>query len=43
VKCWGINQFTNKPVLYKPYICEIQYQDKWGFSVRNLNKNIKAI
>ena len=43
VKCWGYD--PKKDVVYhnRPYMARLDYDDKWGYSMRNVAKGLRLL
>jgi DNA polymerase III alpha subunit len=42
VKCWGVKE-QDTLHLNRPYMGKLDYDEQWGFSVRNMRKNFKLL
>ena len=42
IKCWGVSP-DDKVFINRPYISKLEYEEKWGFSCRNIKSNFKLI
>lgn len=37
IKCWGITA-SSKIIMHRPYMAALDYDDKWGFSTKSVNR-----
>lgn len=42
IRCWSVRE-SDKLMLNRPYIAQLDYDEQWGFSTRNLSKNFRLI
>lgn len=42
IKCWGIKE-QDSLHLNRPYMAKLDYDEQWGFSVRNVRRNFKLL
>ena len=42
IKCWGIKD-QDSLHLNRPYMAKLDYDEQWGFSVRNVRRNFKLL
>jgi len=43
VRCWGFYPEKDKIYLNKPYMAKLDYDEKWGFSIRSFSKKMKLL
>ena len=43
IKCWGYNEATDVVYLNRPYMAKVEYSDTWGFSLKNISKNMRLL
>lgn len=43
IKCWGVRPEKDKIFINHPYMGKLDYDEQWGFSVRQLWKNLKLL
>ncbi len=42
IKCWGVKDEDTLHI-NRPYMARLDYDDQWGFSVRNIRRNFKLL
>ena len=43
IKCWGYNEATDVVYLNRPYMAKVEYSDTWGFSLKNISRNMRLL
>ena len=43
IKCWGYDPEEHSIITNKVYIAKVSYDEKWGFSINSLWKNIRCL